>query len=268
MKQKNNYTGDDFTFVLCAYKECKYLEECILSLINQSVKCNIIISTSTPNKYISEIAQKYGIEVRVNNEGGQINDYNFAIKQAETELVMLAHQDEILSEYFVKRVLEEINLEDRPIIAFTNYLEIHNDTIDKHPSTMVKIKRIMLWPLMFRRLRRNWLGKRLIQCMGDPITHPTVVCVKKELPSEVFRERYKAAMDWDLWERLSKQEGSFVYVKDVLLYHRMNDANQTVELIKTSNIRYENEYEILCRFWCKPIAKLIMFFYKQSVRYY
>lgn len=268
MKQINKYRGEDFTFVVCAYKECPYLEESIVSLLNQTVQCNILISTSTPNEYIEKLASKYQIEVRVNSDGGQIKDYNFAIDQADTELVMLAHQDEIISENFVQRVLEEINKEKRPIIAFTNYLEMHNDEVDKKASTMVKIKRIMLIPLLSRRLRSTWFGKRLIQCMGDPITHPTVVCVKKELPQEVFREKYKAAMDWDLWERLSKQKGSFVYVKDVLLYHRMNEENQTVQLINSSNIRYENEYEILQRFWCKPIAKLIMHFYKRSINYY
>lgn len=268
MKQKNNYTGEDFTFVVCAYKECPYLEEAIRSIIKQTEKCKILISTSTPNEYIEGIARKYDIEMRVNPDGGQIKDYNFALAQVDTDLVMLAHQDEILSECFAQRVLEEINKEERPIIAFTNYLEIHDDIIDKKPSTMVKIKRIMLFPLCFRALRSTWFGKRLIQCFGDPITHPTVVCVKKELPDVVFREEYKAAMDWDLWERLSRQEGSFVYVKDVLLYHRMNDMNQTVHLIKSSNVRYENELEILSRFWKKPIARLIMNFYKHSVDYY
>ena len=268
MRQKNNYTGKDFTFVVCAYKECPYLEESIQSLVNQSITAKILISTSTPNEYIENIAKKYSIEIRVNPAGGQIKDYNFAIAQADTELVMLAHQDEILSEYFVERVLEEINKEKRPIIAFTNYLEMHDDVVDKKPSTMVIIKRIMLFPLNFRMLRKTWFGKRLIQCFGDPITHPTVVCVKKELPEEIFREEYKAAMDWDLWERLSRQKGSFIYVKDVLLYHRMNDMNQTVQLIKSSNVRYENELEILSRFWIKPIAKFIMYFYKHSIDYY
>ena len=268
MKQKNNYSSKDFTFVVCAYKECPYLEEAVQSIINQSVSCKVIISTSTPNSHIDGIASQYGLEVRINDNGGQIKDYNFAIAQADTELVMLAHQDEILHKDFVKRVLEEINYEERPIIAFTNYLEMHNDVIDKKPSMLVKIKRIMLFPLMFRGLRHTWFGKRMIQCMGDPITHPTVVCVKKEMPEVVFREEYKASMDWDLWERLSLQKGSFVYVKDVLLYHRMNEDNQTVQLFNSSNVRYENEYDILCRFWCKPIAKAIMFFYKRSMKYY
>ena len=40
------------TFVVLAYKESKYLENCIKSVLNQKYKSNVIISTSTPNKYI------------------------------------------------------------------------------------------------------------------------------------------------------------------------------------------------------------------------
>ena len=268
MKNWNHYQGKDFTFVVCAYKECAYLEESIKCLLNQTVKANVLISTSTPNEFINNIAQRYGIEVRVNPNGGQIKDYNFAMEQADTDLIMLAHQDELISERFVERVLQELNKSKKPIIAFTNYLEMHNDVIDTKPSTMVKIKRIMLIPLKWRWLAGTSFGKWLFQCMGDPITHPTVVCVRKEMPKEIFREQFKASMDWDLWERLSKQKGTFVYVKDVLLYHRMNEENQTNKLLKTTNARYEDEYDIFCRFWPKPIAKLIMHFYSGASKYY
>lgn len=268
MKQYNNFTEKDFTFVVCTYKECEYLEECIMSLKNQTLKANILISTSTPNDYVQQIADKYGIEIRVNPNGGQIKDYNFAMEQPETELVMLMHQDEVLVKDFVEKVLFSLNHVKKPIIAFTNYIEMHNDVVDEKPSLMVKIKRLMLLPLHVRAFSGTWLGKRGIQLLGDSITHPTVVCVKKEMPEEVFREKYKASMDWDLWERLSKQKGSFAYIKDVLLYHRMNDENQTVKLLNTTNARYEEEYEIFCRFWPKWIAKLIMKVYSKAANFY
>ena len=38
------------TFVICAYKESEYLEECVKSLLNQSVKSNILMTTSTDNE--------------------------------------------------------------------------------------------------------------------------------------------------------------------------------------------------------------------------
>lgn len=268
MKQYNHYLGTDLTFVVCAYKECEYLEECIKSLLEQTEKANIVISTSTPNNYIMGIAEKFKLEVRVNQHGGQVKDYNFALKQADTELVMLMHQDEILDKHFVERVIKELNLSRRPIIAFTNYLEMHEDIVDKKPSTLIRVKRIMLLPFSIRWVRGTKWGKWLTQCLGNPITHPTVVCVKKEMPEICFREEYKATMDWDLWQRLSRQEGSFVYVKDVLLFHRMNDANQTVQLLRAGNVRSEEEYEIMCRFWPAPIAKLIMKLYSKALNYY
>ena len=46
------------TFVICAYKESKYLEDCIRSLKAQEVKSYIKIATSTPNEYIYSIANK------------------------------------------------------------------------------------------------------------------------------------------------------------------------------------------------------------------
>lgn len=264
----SNYTGKDWTFVVCAYKECPYLRESINALVNQTEKVNIIISTSTPNEYIKTIADEYSIEVRVNPEPGQIKDYNFAMKQGNTDLVMLAHQDEILNVDFVKSVLDEINKCEKPIIAFTDYIEMHNDIVDEKQSKMVKIKKILLIPLKSRKIASTIWGKRLALRFGDPITHPSVVCVKSRMPEELFREQYKAAMDWDLWERLSNEEGSFVYVDKILLYHRMNDMNQTAVLLKTTNERYENEYDIFCRFWPKWFSKLLMKFYSKAYENY
>ena len=268
MKKRNNYTGDDITLVVCTYKECAYLEESILSIVNQTVKPRILISTSTPNDYVKGIANKYNIEIRVNPDGGQIKDYNFAMKQAETEFVMLAHQDEILRNTFIEKSLEALNNAKDPIISFTDYIEMHNDVVDDKQSSMVKIKKLLLIPAKIKWLSGTYLGKRLILCLGDPITHPSVICKADKMPSEVFREEYKASMDWDLWERLTKVEGSFVYVDEILLQHRMNDENQTAVLLRTTNDRYNNEYEIFCRFWIKPIAKLLMKFYSKAYNNY
>ena len=116
--------------------------------------------------------------------------------------------------------------------------------------------------------RKTVFMKRLGQCLGNPITHPTVICVMNKLPETIFREDYRASMDWDLWERLSKMPGEFVYIKDVLLYHRMDKDNTTAKLIKETNVRYDEELEIMSRFWPKQIAKIIMIAYGQSARFY
>lgn len=63
MKQKNNFTAKDHTFVICAYKESKYLKNCIRSLENQTVKSHILIATSTGNAYIRGLAEQYHISL-------------------------------------------------------------------------------------------------------------------------------------------------------------------------------------------------------------
>ena len=64
MKTENNHT-----FIICAYKESPYLDKCIQSLLNQTVKSNIVMYTSTPNDYIQDIADKYAIDLYSKNGG-------------------------------------------------------------------------------------------------------------------------------------------------------------------------------------------------------
>ena len=54
------------TFVVLAYKESNLLEECIKSVLNQTIKTNVVIATSTPNDFITKLAKKYNLEIKVN----------------------------------------------------------------------------------------------------------------------------------------------------------------------------------------------------------
>ena len=60
------------TFVICAYKESPFLEECIQSLLCQTIKSHILISTSTPNSYLDAVSKKYQIPIYVNDIAGGI----------------------------------------------------------------------------------------------------------------------------------------------------------------------------------------------------
>ena len=73
------------TFVICAYKESKYLEDCIKSVLNQKLKSKVLIATSTDNKYIRSLAEKYNVELCIaNHESDIARDWNFALAQADT----------------------------------------------------------------------------------------------------------------------------------------------------------------------------------------
>ena len=90
-----NYTGKNHTFAICAYKESPFLEECIQSLLGQTIPSTIIIVTSTDNAYIQNMAEKYHLELFINHgESGITQDWMFAYRSARTELMTIAHQDD------------------------------------------------------------------------------------------------------------------------------------------------------------------------------
>ena len=54
------------TFVICAYKESPYLEECIQSLKKQEKASELLLVTSTPCEYIENICNRHEVPMKVN----------------------------------------------------------------------------------------------------------------------------------------------------------------------------------------------------------
>ena len=73
------------TFVICAYKESPFLEECIKSVITQRDYSYVILVTSTPNDYIINLCRKYCIDYYINEgEKGITQDWTFGLEQVKT----------------------------------------------------------------------------------------------------------------------------------------------------------------------------------------
>ena len=82
-RKKREFSEKDHTFVICAYKENPMLEKTIKSLLAQSKKSNLIVSTSTPNSYIQNICKKYQLPLKINEgESSIAKDWNFEIGRA------------------------------------------------------------------------------------------------------------------------------------------------------------------------------------------
>lgn len=263
-----SYTEKDVTLVICAYQECEFLEECIRSVKAQTKQpAKIIISTSTPNDFISQLAEKYDLDMRVNPKGGHANDYNFALEQAETNLCAMAHQDDLIAADFVEKSLVALNKAKRPLLAFTNYAEIHDGKIEEI-NTMLRVKRFLLWPTKIHLFENMVWHKRWLIRFGNTICHPTVTYVMKELPAVRFQQKYRSNLDWDLWERMSLQHGAFVYCPDVLLYHRMHKGQATAVLVEGTSARQNEDIDLLGRFWPKWFVKIFMTGYSRSEKFY
>ena len=252
---------DNHTFVICAYKESEFLEEVINSLLNQTLKSNIIISTSTPNDYIKNISKKYNLELFVNNEQKGIGaDWNFAVSKAKTKYVTLAHQDDLYDEKYTEEIYNSIKKNNDVIMAFTNHKEIRDGKVVKK-NLNLKIKSIMTFPITI--FKRPKFFKKLILSFGNPISCPSVCLNTDVVGKRPFREDMDSNIDWGTWLDFSEKKGSFIYLKKILVFHRVHNNSATTECIN-DNKRVKEDYEMFCRIWPKWFSKFIMIFYKHA----
>ena len=183
------------TFVVCAYKESQYLEECIQSVLNQNVKSKVIISTGTPNSYIKEIAEKYKLQLFVNpNPSSLASDWNFAMSCAETELITLAHQDDVYEKGYSENIWKAYNKSKNPIILFSDYAELRDGKIVLK-NKLLTVKRIMLSPLKLSGLWNSRFVRRRILSFGSAICCPAVTLVKSMVPEGLFEDNMKSNID-------------------------------------------------------------------------
>lgn len=251
------------TFAICAYKESPFLEECIKSLKEQTIKTNIIMETSTPNEYIKDLADKYEIPLYINEgEGGITQDWNYAYAQAKTDYVTIAHQDDVYHKCYVENLLSYVKRAKHPLLFFTDYAEIRNDKIVK-TNRNLKIKRVMLFPMKtLWAWNKKWIRRRMLS-FGSAICCPSVTYAKKNLPEVVFQHGFRADEDWQTWEYLSKIDGEYIFCNKILTYHRIHGDSETTKILG-DNKRSEEDYVMYCKFWPKGIAKVLTKIYSNS----
>lgn len=247
-------------FTVCAYEESPYLESNIVSLKYQSVRTNIIIVTSTPNDFIRAIAQKYRISCYVNMEDkGITQDWNFAYQCAKenynSDFITIAHQDDIYEKDYVETLQKMMGREKRPLIFFSDYYEIRDGKrIEK--NQILKVKRLMLFPLRFRIFQKSrWIRRRILS-FGSPICCPSVTFAAENMPPVIFQNHFRACEDWEAWEKLSRYKGAFVYSAKKLVGHRIHADSETSAAIE-DQVRSKEELEMFCKFWPAGIAKFL-----------
>ena len=161
------------------------------------------------------MAAKYHIDVCVNPVSQGITaDWNFAYATAKTELVTLAHQDDIYKPEYTEVMLRLANQGKDPMICFSEYYEIREGRwVDASVHRNLHIKKLMLKPLCVTALQGSTWVRRRILSFGNPIGCPLVMYVKSQLPEVVFHDGFASNVDWQTWEALSRRHGRFAYVQ-------------------------------------------------------
>ena len=226
------------TFVILAYNESDDLEECIKSVLNQSVKSNVIIATSTPNDYIMDLASSYSLGVMVNeSESNKGNDYNFAINSFDTELITIAHQDDLYDRNYTKEILDCYKKNPDATILFTDNYIIDKDKKIKRNKELLK-KRYYLFPLKYSLFNRKKYYKMRSLRRDKYICTSSITFVKKNITENIFPVNLIYDNDWKGLIDLAKKETKFVFIAKKLVGYRITSP-------KVSQDKWFEDREIL-----------------------
>lgn len=278
------------TFAIIAYKESAHLQECINSLLNQTIKSKIVICTSTPSVFLDEIAAKNKLELFINPKRvNVVEDWNFALEKADTDFVTLAHQDDIYHAEYAKEFMAAAQKNNDALILFSDYDEIvhcENKTFVRKNSLNFFIKRSML-RFYFCKLFASRTGttnaghpnqssleflsykltknKKRLLTFGNPISCPTVAFNKPKIGAFKFDDKFSVNMDWKAWLDLAQKEGAFVWIRKILVSHRIHSASETSNGL-AENRRQQEDLKIFESIWPKAIASLLSKIYSLSYK--
>lgn len=250
------------TFVVLAYKKSAFLEDCIKSVINQKVKSDVVVATTTMNDYIKNICSKYNLKVFKTEHTNIGGDFDFAISCAKTPLVTIAHQDDLYEYDYAEKIIDAYKRNKKALIIFSDYYEIRNNK-KVYSNLNLKIKRFLLLSLWCHRTAGFKFFKRNSIRFGSSICCPSVTFVKEKCPKKVFSCNMSCDVDWYAWEKLSKLNGKFIYLKGKLMGHRIDESTTTTEIIN-NGIRTKEDLIMFKKFWPSSIAKFINNFYSKS----
>ena len=251
------------SFVICAYGESPFLEDCIQSLLSQKHPSQCAVATSTPSDFLSAICEKHHLPLYVNENGGGLSkDWNFALSCAQTPLVTIAHQDDLYLPDYSLNIIKAAKQGCNPLILYTDYHELIGDRRVR-TSLNLKIKRIANLQLRLKALRGTRFFKRLGLRFCASIPCPAVCFYLPNTGTAPFESDFSFVADWDCWETLSRRVGEFVFVPQMGMIHRLHENSQT-QLATSSELRNREEQLIFDQFWPKPVAKILARLYSLS----
>lgn len=252
------------TFTICAHKESKYLEECVKSIINQSIKSNIIICSSTENDYIRKIAKKYKINTFFRKGKSDIqDDWNFAVSKAKTELVTVVHQDDYYDKFYLENILTNYTGKEL-MITTDNYYYNSKGSFD---NKNLKIKRLIKLPLTIPGISNiRWIRK-LTLSLGNTVQCPCVTYNKSKIVGNIFTSNLKFGLDWDTFLKIYEMKGKIKYIPRKIFSFRISDESTTKGCME-NDVRYLEDTIMFNKFWPKQITKIIMKYYVKSYEVY
>lgn len=251
---------EDHTFVICAYQESPFLEECIRSLKGQTSQSTIILYTSTPNEFIRHLCEKYQIMMHSKPGGGIGRDWNNALSFVTTPFATIAHQDDVYLDTYGEKIMLAFKKDPETLIAYSDYSEWKSGVVIP-ANRNLKIKTLMLKTIAIFPKSKFW--RKRVLAFGNAICCPAVSYSMRLLKDFRFDETMKVSLDWKAWYTISQMKGSFQFISEALMYHRIHEESETTNSIQ-DNSRTKEDLVMYKLYWPQFIASFLMRFYVKS----
>jgi len=248
------------TFVLMAYGDSPFLSGCLESLRTQSLASTVVVTTSTPSRFIESAAKAHGAELIVNScRKGIAADWNFALTTTRARYVTLAHQDDIYLPLFLERTLELFSLPSDRAMCFTGYQEV-DDLGRRLSSKISRVKHFLEWATLGSARLPQWIRLRAFLSFGDPLACSSVTFDRQKLGEFAFSSDFSCNLDWDAWLRLLDGGHLFVRSPERLVGRRHNPLTATSRSIRDGTRRRE-DLLLFRRVWPRPISDVLALAY-------
>lgn len=226
-----------------AYNSESTIKETILSLANQSypfsqIKIYDNKSTDNTRSVIKELMKDVRNLILIENEENVGGEGNFTkcIGEAEGDLCVVAHADDIYHKDFAKKNVELFESDSNlsGIFCAANEIDGYGEVIGKRYV-----------PSELRHSDSTKLSKeeaiKLFYKYGNFVTCPSVV-----VRSNIFREKikiwdgstYKTSADLDVWFRLL-DVGNLGFINDTLINYRVADASYSYRVAKVRTEKHD-----------------------------
>lgn len=212
------------------------------------------------------MARKYGAQLHIHGTARGIgSDWNIALAQSDTEWTTIAHQDDVYHPDYTRRIVDAGKGVQNPLIVFCEYVELRADS-HLPASALLRAKRLLLeLGFLGRSVIRSASAKSRALRFGCSIPCPAVTFHRNALRLFSFREDLKVSLDWAAWLELAAQPGAFVWVREILMEHRIHDTSATSSAIDDGT-RKREDFEILSHLWPRGVARLILSSYEIAYR--
>lgn len=202
------------------YNAEKFIEECILSIINQDYEnIEIIVSddASTDNTPIilKKLQEKFSNKIKLflqENNLGITNNFNFILSKCRGKYILFTAGDDMLKSNCISDVVDIFENNDDISVVFHNSIRTTED--GKILKREEKLNRIFKGDI-----------KTIIKDSFIIKTNGMMI-LKEKIPFEGYNNNFRYASDFDFILRVLK-DSNFIYTNKQLSYYRKNSNSIT-----------------------------------------